>query len=49
VEKPDLSRNQFGGRLGGPLAKNKLFFFGYYEGFRQNDADHAERDDPGEC
>ena len=33
--KPDLSRHQFGGRFGGPVQKDKLFFFGYYEGFRQ--------------
>ena len=35
VPKSELKRNQFGGRLGGPVVKNKLFFFGYYEGFRQ--------------
>lgn len=33
--KPPLRRNQPGGRLGGPILKNKMFFFGYYEGFRQ--------------
>ena len=27
--------NNFGGTVGGPILKNKLFFFGYYEGFRQ--------------
>src|SRR5450755_496910 len=29
-----LKQNQFGAALGGPLRKNKDFFFGYYEGFR---------------
>jgi len=33
--KTPLHRNQFGGGLGGPIKKNKIFFFGYYEGFRQ--------------
>jgi hypothetical protein len=33
--KPALDRNQFGGVIGGPIIRNKAFFFGDYEGFRQ--------------
>jgi hypothetical protein len=29
-------RNQFGGALGGPIKKDKTFFFGTYEGLRQS-------------
>lgn len=32
--KPKLKQNQFGGAVGGPLLPNRLFGFGYYEGFR---------------
>jgi len=33
---PPFQRNEFGGALGGPIRKNKMFLFGDYEGFRQN-------------
>jgi len=32
---PEFQRNQFGGSLGGPISREKLFLFGNYEGFRQ--------------
>ncbi|MXW02633.1 MAG: TonB-dependent receptor [Holophagales bacterium] len=33
-EKPTLAQDQFGGTIGGPLVTDRLFGFGYYEGFR---------------
>jgi hypothetical protein len=32
---PAFHQNQFGVSVGGPIKRNKIFFFGNYEGFRQ--------------
>jgi hypothetical protein len=32
---PNFRKNQYGGSLGGPIIKDKLFFFGNYEGIQQ--------------
>jgi hypothetical protein len=34
AEVEPLKQNQFGATLGGPIRKDKIFFFSYYEGFR---------------
>src|ERR1700728_765638 len=34
LKRPVLIQNQFGGAIGGPIKKDKLFFFGSYEGIR---------------
>ena len=37
TERPSLSRNIFGGAIGGPIVKDRLFFFYSYEGQRQTE------------
>ncbi len=37
--RPDFHQNLYGGTLGGPLFKNKLFFFAAYQGLRNRTAE----------
>jgi hypothetical protein len=36
LTRPAFHRNQFGGSLGGPIVKDKAFFFADYEGLRES-------------
>ena len=38
IPKGKFAQSQFGATVGGPIKKNKLFFFGDYEGFRNHAA-----------
>lgn len=37
-----LKQNQFGGSIGGPILKNRLFYFGTYQGTRISTADNGQ-------
>ena len=44
LPRPFLNRNAFGATLGGPIKKDKLFFFGSYQGVRIADAESSTKD-----
>src|SRR6185369_11854104 len=46
VERPQLLRNIFGGSVGGPIKKDRAFFFFTYEGFREATATSVVREVP---
>jgi hypothetical protein len=46
IPRPQLLRNIFGGSIGGPIKKDRIFFFGTYEGFREATATTVLREVP---
>ena len=43
---PKLDKRNFGGALGGPIKRDRLFFFGNYEGLRESSEDPVLRNVP---
>ena len=43
---PKLDKHSFGGALGGPIKRDRLFFFGNYEGLRESSEDPVLRNVP---
>ncbi|HWQ35340.1 MAG TPA: carboxypeptidase-like regulatory domain-containing protein [Blastocatellia bacterium] len=46
VERPQLLRNNFGGSIGGPIRRDRIFFFFNYEGFREAKGSTVVREVP---
>lgn len=46
IPRPNNHLNQFGGNVGGPIVKNKLFFFVDYSGFRKHLSGTAQENYP---
>lgn len=46
VERPQLLRNNYGGSIGGPLKRDRAFFFFNYEGFREATAESVVHEVP---
>ena len=44
LPRPFLNRNSFGGTIGGPIIKDKLFYFGSYQGVRIADQASSTKD-----
>jgi hypothetical protein len=43
VKKPFLNLNQLGGKIGGPIKKDKIFFYANFEAYRQHQQSAATR------
>jgi Carboxypeptidase regulatory-like domain/TonB dependent receptor len=44
-----LKQNQFGATFGGPIVRDKTFFFGYYEGFRNRQGESVPATVPSQA